>query len=104
MEVPACPGCRERDARIAALERRVAELEALVRDLLARLGNNSSNSAIPPSANPPGAPKPVVKQKSRRNRGGQPGHPPHLKELLPRERVDKFVRFVPDRCEHCHAV
>jgi hypothetical protein len=39
MEVLTCLGCRERDARIAALERRVAELEALVRDLMARLGH-----------------------------------------------------------------
>lgn len=56
MEVPACPGCRERDARIASLGRRVAELEALVRELTARLGTNASNSGIPPSANPLGAP------------------------------------------------
>jgi transposase len=103
MEVPACPGCRERDARIAALERRVAELEALVRDLRARLGNNAANSGLPPSANPPGAPKPVVKPKSKRRRGGQPGHPPHLKHLLPPERVDRVVPFVPPRCEHCQA-
>lgn len=103
MEVPACPGCRERDARIAALERRVAELESLVRELMARLGNNSSNSGIPPSANPPGAPKPVIKPRSGRNRGGQPGHPPHLRQPLPPERIDDVITFVPDRCEHCHA-
>src|SRR5687767_14135913 len=103
MDVPACAGCRERDARIAALERRVAELEALVRDLLAKLNNNSSNSSTPPSANPLGAPKPVVKKKSQRQPGGQPGHPPHLKELLPRERIQKIHRFVPRRCVHCEA-
>ncbi len=103
MEIPACPGCRERDARIAALEQRVAELEATVRDLLARLGNNASNSGIPPSANQPGAPKPVVKPPSGRKRGGQPGHPPHLKQLLPAERVDELVPFVPEHCEHCQA-
>jgi transposase len=103
MEAPVCPGCRERDARIAALERRVAELEALVRDLLARLGNNSSNSSVPPSANPLGAPKPVVKKKSKRRRGGQPGHPPHLRELLPPERVNDIQTLVPRHCEHCHA-
>ncbi len=103
MEFPACPGCRERDARIAALERRVAELEALVRDLMARLGNNSSNSGIPPSANPLNAPRPVIKPKSKRKRGGQPGHPAHLKQFLPRERVDEVIPFVPDRCAHCHA-
>lgn len=103
MDVPACAGCRERDARIAALERRVAELEALVRDLLAKLGRNSANSSTPPSANPLGAPKPVVKKKSRRRPGGQPGHPPHLKELLPPERVKDTLEFVPERCECCDA-
>ena len=101
MEVPACPGCRERDARIAALERRLAELEATVRDLTARLGTNASNSSVPPSTNPLGAPKPVVKKKSKRKRGGQPGHPPHLKQLLPIERVNEVVPYVPHQCEHC---
>src|SRR5712692_6715807 len=103
MEVPACPGCRERDARIAALEGRVAELEAIVRDLTARLGTNSSNSSVPPSANPLGAAKPVVKKKSNRKPGGQPGHPPHLKQLLPPERVNRVVPLVPHECEDCHA-
>lgn len=81
--------------------RRVAELEALVRTLQARLGINSSNSSVPPSANPLGAPKSVVKKKSKRKRGGQPGHPPHLKELLPAARVDEIKPFVPVQCEHC---
>jgi hypothetical protein len=63
MEIPACPGCRQRDARIAALERRVAELEALGRDLTARLGTTAANSSLPPSANPLAAPKPVIKKK-----------------------------------------
>jgi Transposase IS66 family. len=76
-------------------------LEALVRDLTARLGNHSSNSSVPPSANPLGAPKPVVKKKSPRPRGGQPGHPPHLKQLLPAERVNQVVTFVPRPCAHC---
>src|SRR6266851_1638222 len=96
MAEPECPGCRE-------LKRRVAELEALVRDLLARLGNNSSNSSVPPSANPLDAPKPVPKQPTGRKPGGQPGHPPHLKELLPPERVNRVVAFVPHECEDCHA-
>jgi transposase len=101
MEVPSCPGCRERDARIAVLERRVAELEALVRELLAKLNNNASNSSTPPSANPLGAPKPVVKKKSSRRPGGQPGHPPHLKQLLPADRVHETYVFWPRRCRHC---
>src|SRR4051812_29825871 len=96
MGASTCPGCCERDARIAELERRVAELEA-------RLGTNSSNSSLPPSANPLGAPKPVKKKKSKRKPGGQPGHPPHLKQLLPPERVTTVIPLVPEQCQHCHA-
>jgi transposase len=76
-------------------------LQAQVRDLQTRLNSNSSNSSIPPSANPLNAPKPVVKKKSRRRRGGQPGHPPHLKELLPPERVQETIPFVPTCCRKC---
>jgi transposase len=102
MATVTCPGCLERDQRIAALERRVAELEALVRDLTARLATNATNSGTPPSANPLGAPKPVTKKKSRRKPGGQPGHPPHLKQLLPPERVHVTHPLLPPQCEQCH--
>ena len=96
METVACPGCLAHLARIAELERRIGDLEA-------RLGTNSTNSSVPPSANPLDAPKPVSKKKSKRRRGGQPGHPPHLKHLLPLERVDEIVIFRPTQCDHCHA-
>src|SRR5882672_8876554 len=91
-----CPDCRVRDARIAELERRVADLEA-------RLNTHSGNSSVPPSVNPLGAPKPVAKKKSKRKPGGQPGHPPHLKVLLPPQRVNHTVAFVPSQCNRCHA-
>lgn len=55
MDAPECQGCRERDARIADLERRLAEVEA-------RLSINASNSSLLPSVNPLGAPKPVNKK------------------------------------------
>jgi transposase len=102
MATVTCPGCLERDAEIADLKRRVAELEALVRDLTARLGTNATNSGLPPSANPPGAPKPVAKKPTGRKPGGQPGHPAHLKRRLPAGRVDHVVTFVPQRCGRCH--
>ena len=96
MPDPSCPGCRE-------LERRVQELEAQVRELLAKLKTDATNSSTPPSANPLGADKPVKKKKSKRQRGGQPNHPPHLKQLLPPERITRTVHFVPDGCAACHA-
>jgi transposase len=101
MATVTCPGCLERDQRIAALERRVADLEALVRDLTARLGTNATNSGLPPSANPPGAPEPVAKRRTGRKPGGQPGHTAHLKRRLPPGRVDHVVTFIPDRCGRC---
>jgi transposase len=91
---PECPGCQ-------ALAKVVANLEQRVRELEARLSQNASNSSTPPSANPPGAPKPVVKKKSSRSPGAQPGHPPHLKELLPAERVRRFRRLIPKHCAQC---
>jgi transposase len=110
MDMLACPGCKERDARIAVLERRVAQLQQQavqlqqqVAKLEARLKVNSTNSSTPPSANPPGTPKRKKKQKSHRQRGAQPGHPPHLKQLLPPEQVSRTVALVPDVCQGCHA-
>lgn len=95
MDALGCSGCRERDARIAELERRLATLEA-------RLGMNSSNSSLPPSADPLHV-KSQKKKKSKRNRGGQPGHPPHLKQLLPIERVNEVRTFLPPQCERCQS-
>jgi transposase len=102
MDEPICPGCRQRDGIIAELLRRVTELETTVRDLQARLGQNSSNSSLPPSANPPGAPKPVAKKTGRRP-GGQPGHPARLRHLLPAERVRRTEVFRPTHCGRCQA-
>jgi transposase len=98
----ACPGCQQRDACIQELEQRVAQLEAMLRDLQARLGTNATNSSLPPSANPPGAPKPVSKQPTGKKRGAQPGHPPLLRQRLPPQRVNRAVVFAPQHCDRCH--
>jgi transposase len=94
MATVSCPGCQQRDEEIADLKRRVAELEA-------RLATNTTNSGLPPSANPPDAPKLPPKKPTGRQPGGQPGHPAHLKRRLPPERVHKVVPFVPERCQRC---
>jgi transposase len=105
-EAPAtsgCPDCARLRRELDAALQRIAELEALVHELRLRLDRNASNSSIPPSANPPGAPKPVVKARSRRKRGGQPGHPGYFRRRLPPERVDAIVDHVPASCAACHA-
>jgi transposase len=93
MAQPHCPGCQERDARILALEARVAELEGLVHDLTKPPAPPRSAAVLP---------KAPAKKPSGKKPGGQPGHPPHLKELLPPERVHYTVRYVPRTCAHCH--
>jgi transposase len=103
MESPDCPGCRRRDAVIAALQQQLAALEARVRDLEERLGRNSSNSSLPPSADPPAAPAPVVKQPTGRKAGAQPGHPAHLRQRLPAERLQHVRPLVPTHCRSCQA-
>jgi transposase len=113
---PVCQGCRERDARIAQLERLVSQLtrrcqelesrcqylETRCRELEEKLGRNASNSSLPPSANPPGAPKPVVKKATGRQPGGQPGHPAHLRQRLPADRLTQPTgHYLPAICECC---
>jgi transposase len=106
MDAPICQGCVEKEARIADLERRVAEqglrirqLEELVRKLLGQLPP-PPEPATRPMAD---IPKPEPKKPSGRKPGGQPRHPPHLKKLLPIERVTAVVAHVPKHCESCHA-
>src|SRR5229473_3011343 len=107
MAVPSCPGCCERDVRIAQLESRLAELEAKVREqahLILDLARKLQDQDLPKTGTPgqPGdAAKPPPRQASRRKPGAQPGHPPHLKQLLPPQRVTQTKTFVPSHCQQC---
>lgn len=98
---PECPGClrrrREHDAALA----RIAVLEAQIKELLAQLHRNSSNSSTPPSANPLDAPKPPGKRPTGRRPGGQTGHRGHHRLRLPAERVNRIVAYVPSVCTGC---
>src|SRR3954454_15123129 len=85
----------------ATLRTQNAALQERVRELEARLGQNSSNSSRPPSSDLPQAPAPPKAPPSGRKRGGQPGHRGACRGLLPVERVDEVVVVVPAVCRHC---
>ena len=82
----------EQDAEIARLKGENAELKRL-------LGQSSRNSNKPPSSDPPGTRPP--KKRTGRKRGGQPGHDPHRRVLLPPEMVTDRTEVVPEECDHC---
>jgi len=88
----------ERDALIARLMARIEALEAQV----ARLTRNSTNSSKPPSSDPPGVAR-QQRQPSGKKRGGQPGHKPHQRKLLPPEQVNALVSLLPKECGTCGA-
>jgi len=90
-------------AENAALRARVAELEARLAELEARVGQNSTNSSRPPSSDAPWS-KPKRKppeESSGRKPGGQPGHPPHVREPVPPEQVARTRDVFPDKCGIC---
>jgi transposase len=85
-------------AENAAVRAENAALQERVRELEARLGQNSANSSRPPSSDPPQAPARPKAPPSGRERGGQPGHRGACRGLLPVERVDEIVPVVPEHC------
>lgn len=94
-----------KNAVLAEQDRRIAELEKRVAQLLEQLGQNSRNSHLPPSSD---TPEERRKRKNRekklrqeRKRGGQPGHRGAHRELVPPEKVSKFVDLFPGECENC---
>jgi transposase len=86
----------ERDALAA----QIAAMQEQIRELQARLGQNSTNSSQPPSSDPPGLAR-RKKKGSGRKRGGQPGHRGHYRKLLAPERVNAVVEHRPEECRHC---
>jgi len=80
-------------ARVAALEVEVAELK--------RRGKNPTNSSIPPSTIHPHAKPQSPKPKSKRSRGGQPGHDKHERDLIPPDKCQQIVPCLPTECRRC---
>jgi transposase len=88
-----------------SLADRIAELEATVRDLQARLQLNSTNSSRPPSSDPIGLKRRPPTQPSRRKRGGQPGHREAFRALVPPEKLRSCRDCRLGACRRCgHAL
>jgi transposase len=81
--------------------RQIAQLQREVAELKARLNRDSTNSSLPPSSIHPHAKPLVPKPRSKRRRGGQPGHDKHERALIPVEDCQAVVPCVPTACRRC---
>lgn len=82
-------------AEIAALR---AELDDLRREVK---GTTPQNSSLPPSAQHPHAKPTAKKSKSKKRRGGQPGHAKHERPLVPTDECDEVRSLKPTECRRC---
>src|SRR5262249_47504126 len=101
--VTPCAGCQRLRARLATLQAQVESLTATVAQLQQQLAaarkHSSTSSKPPPPAliNPPAPPPP--EGLPARAPGGQPGHPRHLRALLPPESLTAPPQEY--RLQHC---
>jgi len=94
---PACPNCKQLQARVDALQ---AEL-ARVREQLAAASKTSSTSSKPPSSDIV-KPKPTPEDgAAKRSIGGQPGHLKHERVPFPPEQVTHFEQHTLNSCPCC---
>jgi transposase len=93
------------EQQIGQLLEQLAALTQQVAELTERLGQNSRNSHLPPSSDPPGGPGKGGGQrpKSDRPRGGQRGHRGSRRELVAADKVDDVIDLYPAECENCWA-
>ena len=84
-------------AENAALKARIEELERQIQ------GKTPKNSSLPPSSVHPHAKPASTKRRSKRKRGGQPGHAKHERPLIPSNECDAVQRLLPTECRRCGA-
>jgi transposase len=94
----------ELETELALVRDRVGELEVKVVELVARTerpAKTSRNSSLPPSADPPSAPKRESRRPTGKKRGAQKGHPGHHRQMLDPEQVDQVIDHHPHECPTC---
>jgi transposase len=90
--------------RIAELEAEVGELRARIEDLERRMkGKTPQNSSLPPSTQHPHARPQPPGRKSKKKRGGQAGHTKHERPLIPADECDDVQPLRPTECRRCGA-
>jgi len=97
---------RQRNERIATLEKQVAELlkvNAELAEKVAKLSRNSSNSSKPPSSDIV-KPQQNTKSNTPRKIGAQPGHTKHERPLFTTEQIDDFQTHTLDACPDCGGI
>ena len=93
-----------KDRRIADLEKRVAELEALLKAALAKIAQlekNSANSLKPPSSDIVKPPKDKDRRRKKKI-GAQKGHKQNLRTPFPEDQIDQTIELTLDSCPKCH--
>lgn len=76
-------------------------LLAKIQELEARLNKSPRNSSLPPSSEHPHGKPPRHKDRSKKKRGGQPGHPKHDRKLIPSAECNQVVSLKPPACRGC---
>jgi transposase len=64
-------------------------------------GRTPQNSSLPPSSQHPHARPQPPRRKSKRKRGGQPGHAKHQRPLIPSEDCQNVQPLKPSECRRC---
>jgi len=90
-------------ARIVQQQEQIRQLQHQLTHATAKLHTNSTNSSLPPSSDrfhvkrrPPPSP-----DQPRKHRGGQRGHPRHLRPLVGPEQVQRTIPCRPATCRRC---
>lgn len=94
----------EAQAIIRALLAEIVELRARIEELERRgKSKTPQNSSLPPSTQHPHARPQPPRRKSRRKRGGQPGHEKHERPLIPTKDCNHLEPLKPTECRRCGA-
>jgi transposase len=91
-------------AQVTELKSEVIRLKAEVAALKLELGRQNrspQNSSLPPSTQHPHARPASPRRKSKKKRGGQPGHTRHERALIPAEECHEVVTLKPEQCRRC---